>query len=371
MNSRLAARAISVARSATPMQLVARIRDRLGFCMKPPGVAEPMRRQREKLGLNLPRLVMACGVALTVLPAAAQEFPTRGPIKVVVGFPPGGGADIFARIISEKMAGLLGQTFVVENKPGANGNLAANQVAKSPADGYTLLFVANTHVSNGDLYTNLPYDPMKDLVPVSLGMSMPLLLVASPSFPPTNVPDMLALAKASPGKVTYATPGRGAPVHLIGEMFKSLAGVDIQMVHYKGAAPAQADVMGGHVNMQIATFAQALPQVAAGKLKVLAQTGLTRSAQAPNIPTIAEAGIPGFHADAWFAMVAPANVPAPIIARLNQVMNQVLSNPEMTARLRSLGAEAMGGTPEQAAALMRSDQLKWRKVIKEVGITAE
>ena len=321
------------------------------------------------MGLRV--LARMCAFAgLTLLgatQASAQDFPVRA-VKVIIGFTPGGGADIFGRMIAEKMSALLGQSFTVENRPGANGNLAANTVAKSGPDGYTLLFVASTHVSNGDLYANLPYDPMTDLVPVALGVSMPLLLVATPSFPPNDVQQLIAYARQNPGKVTFASPGMGAPAHLAMEMFKSAAGLDIQMIHYKGAGPAQADVMGGHVNLQIATFAQAMPLASAGKLKILAQTGITRSSLAKQIPTIDESGLPGYHADTWFGMVAPAGVPVPVLDRLNKVMNEVLTDPVVVARIHELGAEPMGGSREHAARLMQQEQVKWRKVIKEVGI---
>lgn len=322
------------------------------------------------MNMNFRKLFVACGLLLALIPAAAQDYPQR-PIKVIVGYAPGGGTDIFARLIVEKMAASLGQSMVVENRPGANGNVAANQVAKVPADGYTLLFVVNTHVTAGEMYSNLPYDPMNDFAPIGLVVSTPLLIVATPTFPPGNVGELIAYAKKSPGKVTLATPGSGSPAHLTIEMLKAQAGVDIQVIHYKGAGPAQTDVMGGHVNLQIPTLAQAMPNAKAGKLKLLAQTGLTRSAQAAELPTVAESGLPNFKSDIWFALLAPAGTPAPIVARLNRVLNEVLAAPEAIARLRDLGADPLGGTPERAASLMREDRVKWAKVIKDVGIKPE
>ena len=315
---------------------------------------------------------LACGFALlaaSALPmvASAQDYPNR-PVKVVVGYAPGGGTDIFARVIAERMGHALGQTMVVENKAGANGNIAAEQVAKGLADGYTLLFVVNTHVTNVYMYAEMAYDPIKDFMPVGLVVATPLLLVSNPGFPPNNVHELIAFAKANPGKATFATPGIGSPAHLTIEMLKASAGVDIQVIHYKGAGPAQSDVIAGHVNMQIPTLAQALPQAKAGKIKMLAQTGLTRSAQAPDVPTIAEQDVPGFQSDIWFALLAPAVTPAPVIAKLNRALNQVLVQPDTIARLREIGGDPMGGTPQQAMKLMRDDQAKWHKVIKDVGI---
>jgi len=321
------------------------------------------------------RNLLACGVALLatcVLPptALAQDYPNR-PVKVVVGYAPGGGTDIFARLIAERMGRALGQTMVVENKAGANGNIAAEQVGKGPADGYNLLFVVNTHVTNVFMYTRLAYDPIKDFSPVGLVVATPLLLVANPAFPPNSLPELLAFAKANPGKATFATPGMGSPAHLTIEMLKAGAGVDIQVIHYKGAGPAQSDVMAGHVHMQIPTLAQALPQAKASKIKLLAQTGLARSAQVPDLPTIAEQGLPGFQSDIWFALLAPAATPPAVVARLNRALNEVLAQPETIAKLREMGGDPIGGAAEQAVKVMRDDQAKWQKVIKDVGIKPE
>lgn len=318
------------------------------------------------------RNVLGCGLALLaacVLPltSSAQDFPTR-PVKVVVGYAPGGGTDIFARLIADRMGRVLGQPMVVENRAGANGNIAAELVAKAPADGYNLLFVVNTHVTAADLYASLPYDPIKDFAPVGLVVATPLLLVSHPGFAPDNVRELITYAKANPGKATFATPGMGSPAHLTIEMLKANAGLDILVVHYQGAGPAQSDVMAGHVNMQIPTLAQAMPQAKANRIKLLAQTGLNRSALAPNLPTIAEQGVPGFQSDIWFALLAPAATPPAVVAQLNRAMNEVLAEPETITKLREMGADPIGGTPEQALKLMRDDQAKWHKVIKEVDI---
>lgn len=314
--------------------------------------------------------IAALAGALFAVNAVAQNYPTK-PIRFLVGYAPGGGTDIFARLIAEKMARSLAEAVIVENKAGANGSIAAEQVARSPADGYTLLFVVNTHVTNPGVYANLTYDPIKDFKPIGLAVSTPLLLVSNPAFPPNDVRQLIAFAKANPGKATFASPGMGSPAHLTIEMLKSSAGVDIQVLHYKGAGPAQTDVIAGHVNMQIPTLAQAMPQARAGKIKLLAQTAGTRSTLAPDTPTIAESALPGFQSDIWFALLAPANTPAPIVARLNKALNDALAAPDTATRLQELGGDAMGGSPERALALMREDQAKWLKVMKEVGIKPE
>ena len=265
--------------------------------------------------------IVAFAVLAAAGPAGAQEaYPSR-PVRMVVGYAPGGGTDIFARVLAEKLGRPLGQPVVVENRAGANGNIAAGQIAKAAPDGYQLLFVVNSHVTAPDTSIDLPYDPIRDFAPVGLAVSTPLLLVANANFAPSSVRDLIAYAKAAPGRTTFASPGQGSPAHLAIEMLKSMAGIDIQVVHYKGAGPAQADVIAGHVNLQMPTFAQGFPPVKAGKLKLLGQTASTRSGLAPEVPTVAEAGLPGFGADIWFALLVPAATPAPVIAKLNGVLN--------------------------------------------------
>ena len=318
--------------------------------------------------MKLRHILFAMGLASGTTAALADDpFPSH-PISVVVGYAPGGGTDIFARVIAERMSRVLKQSLVIYNKAGANGNIGAEQVATAAPDGYTLLFVVSSHVTNGDIYNNLPYDPIKDFSPVGLVVSTPLLLVANPQFPPNNIQELVAYAKKAPGQATFASPGVGSPGHLTIEMLKSMTGVDIQVVHYKGAAPAQSDVIAGHVQMQIPTLAQALPQAKAGRVKILAQTGSERSAQAPSTPTVAESGLPGFSSDIWFALLAPVRTPAPVVARLNRVLNDVLAEPETIAKLRGMGGDPMGGTPERATAVMQADQQKWHKVIKTIGL---
>ncbi|MGE0802540.1 MAG: Bug family tripartite tricarboxylate transporter substrate binding protein [Lautropia sp.] len=321
--------------------------------------------------MRLDRLFIAGALLLSIAaPVAADTYPSR-PIKIVVGYTVGGGADTYARLIGEKMSPLLGQPMVIENRPGANATVGAAFVAKAPADGYTLLFVANTHVSNGDLYANLPFKPIDDFVPIGISVASPMVLVSAPSFPPKSVADLISLAKQSPGKVTLAAPGIGSPSHLTMEMFKSRSGTDIQVIQYTGGGAAGNDVLGGHVNLQISTPIQAIPHLKAGKLKALAQTGLKRSDQIPDVPTIAESGLPGFESLIWFGMLAPANVPEPVVARLNEAMNKVLHDPEMVARLRVLGTDPVGGTVDYARQVMRDDQQKWQRIIQAVGIKGE
>ncbi len=317
-------------------------------------------------GMLVSTLALAALVAAGA--AMAQEaFPSR-PLRMIVGYAPGGGTDIFARVLAERLARPLGQPVVVENRAGANGNIAAGQVARAAPDGYQLLFVVNSHVTAADTAAELPYDPIRDFSPVALAVSTPLLLVANAQFAPSTVRELIAQAKAAPGRTTFGSPGQGSPAHLAIEMLKSMAGVDIQVVHYKGAGPAQADVIAGHVNLQMPTFAQGFPPVKAGKLKLLGQTASTRSGLAPDVPTVAEAGLPGFGAEIWFALLAPSATPGPVIAKLNGAMNDVLAAPENVMRLRELGGDPIGGTPERALAVMREDQAKWRKVIRDIGL---
>ena len=302
--------------------------------------------------------------------AAAQDFPSK-PIKVVVGYAVGGGTDAIGRMLADRLGRVFKQPVVVENKVGANGNIAAEFVANAPADGHTLLFVIHTHVTNPGAYANLRYDPLKDFQPVGLAASTPLLFLANPAFPPNNMQELIAYARANPGKATFGTPGMGSPAHLAMEMLKSAAKMDIMIVHYKGAGAAESDLIAGHINMQGSTLNQGMPLAKAGRVKVLAQAGAKRSEQAPDTPTITESGLPGFQSNSWFALLAPTKTPPAIIVRLNQELNLALRDPEVLVRFRAAGAEPMSSTPEEAAKYMREEQVKWLKVMKEVGIKPE
>ncbi|WP_011299789.1 Bug family tripartite tricarboxylate transporter substrate binding protein [Cupriavidus necator] len=301
----------------------------------------------------------------------AQAYPNK-PIRMVVGFPSGGAPDTLARIVSEKISPSWGQPVVVDNKPGAGGNIGAEAVAHAPADGYTLAMgTVGTHSINGALYSKMPYDMVKDFTPVILVATTPNVLVVHPGVPAKNVSELIALAKARPGGLTFGTPGVGTSLHVAGELFNSMAGVKITHVPYKGRAMAIPDLLGGHITMMFDNLPSALPVVKEGKLRALGVTSAKRSPSAPDIPTLAEQGLPGFEADSWFAIFAPANTPKDVVAKLNAEFNRIYSLPDVQAKLKTLGLDPVLGTPEKLAAYQRSEIAKWAKVVKESGAKAE
>jgi len=303
--------------------------------------------------------------------ALAQAYPSK-PIRMVVGFPSGGAPDTLARLVSEKISPSWGQPVVVDNKPGAGGNIGAEAVAHAPADGYTLaLGTVGTHSINGSLYSKMPYDMVKDFTPVILIASTPNVLVVNPEVPAKNVAELIALAKAKPGTLTFGTPGIGTSPHVAGEMFNSMAGVRITHVPYKGRAMAIPDLLGGHITMMFDNLPSALPVVREGKLRALGITGAKRSASAPDIPTLAEQGLPGFEADSWFAIFAPANTPREVVARLNAEFNRIYQLPDVQAKLKTLGLDPILGSPEKLATYQRAEITKWARVVKESGAKAE
>jgi tripartite-type tricarboxylate transporter receptor subunit TctC len=302
--------------------------------------------------------------------AQAQEYPTR-PVRVVVGYPGGGGADFFARAVTQKLSEALGQPFIVENRPGAGSNIGAEVVARSAPDGYTLLVMNIAFAANPSLYAKLPFDPLKDFTPISQVASLMNLLVVHPSVPVTSVKELIALAKSNPGKMNYASAGNGSSTHLAGELFKSMAGVQIVHIPFKGAPPAITAVLSGEVGMMFAAIPTALSQSKAGRLRALAVGAARRSSAAPGIPTIAEAGVPGFDVSSWVGMAAPAGTPRPIILKLNQEIVKVTRLPDVQEQLSREGAESISSTPEQFAALVRSEMAKWSKVVKQAGIRAD
>lgn len=309
--------------------------------------------------------------ALSATPARAQGYPNK-PIRVVVGFPAGGAPDILARLFSEKISPSWGQTVVVDNKPGAGGNIGAEAVAHAPADGYTLaLGTVGTHSINGALYTKMPYDMVKDFVPVILLASTPNVLVVHPSVPAKNVQELIALAKSKPGQLTFGTPGVGTSLHVSGELFNTMAGTKITHVPYKGRAMAIPDLLGGHITMMFDNLPSALPVVKEGKLRALGVTSAKRSASAPDIPTIAEQGLPGYEAESWFAVFAPANTPKDVVEKLNVELNRIFELPDVRQKLATLGLDPVLGSPEKLAAYQKSEIAKWAKVVKESGAKAE
>ncbi len=313
-------------------------------------------------------MLLVAGAAATV---QAQTYPSK-PIRMIVPFPPGGTTDILARAIGAELTKAWGQPVVIENRPGAGGNIGSEAVAKSPGDGYTLLMgTVGTHGINPSLYKKMPYDAVKDFAPVTLVALVPNILVVHPSVPAKSVAELIALAKKQPGKLTYASSGNGTSIHLSGALFESLAGVQMVHVPYKGSAPAVTDLLGGQVNMMFDNMPSALPHVKAGKLRALGVTSAKRSPAVPDVPTIAEAGVKGYEASSWFGVLAPATTPKDIVAKLNAEIAKSLGTPEMKEKLSSQGAEPVGNTPEQFGAFIRAEIDKWAKVVKASGATVD
>ncbi len=326
--------------------------------------------------MNSSRFVLATAsvslaLALFAGAAIAQAYPAK-PIRMIVPFPPGGGTDIAARTIANKLSEDVKWTFVVENKPGAGGNLGVEQAVKSPADGYTLVIGQTSNLAiNPALYAKLPYDPLRDLSPVALIVSAPVVFVVAASSRYTSLGDLLAAAKTDPGGVTFASPGNGTVSHLAGELLQRAAGVRLTHVPYKGASQALTDTLGGQVQSFMSSVPSALSQIRAGRLRAIAVSSATRARELPEVPTIAEAGYKGFEASTWYGLLAPARTPAPIIARLNAEVNRALKTPEVRERLAAEGGEALGGSPEQFASFLKAEHAKWGRVVKESGAKAE
>jgi len=313
-----------------------------------------------------------CGAALTASAVlspqtAAADYPDR-PIRLVVPFPGGGGADILARIIMPKVGQALGTTIVIDNKPGAGGNVGAELVAHAAPDGYTLLYGTNgTHAINQALYTNLRFDPVKDFAPVSRMTLIAAMLFVNLDVPATSVAGLIQYAKANPGKVNFASAGNGTTSHLAGELFRTMAGIDIVHVPYRGGALAAADVMGGQVQMMIDVMPNAFPLVKGGKVRGLAVTTAQRFPTAPEYPTIAESGVPGYDVAAWDGIFAPAGTPAPVVDKLNAAIRQALDDREVKEQLRAHGAQTVAGTPEALARHIAAEAEKWARVVRQSG----
>jgi tripartite-type tricarboxylate transporter receptor subunit TctC len=313
------------------------------------------------------RLALFLCLALSAHLSGAQA-----PVRFVVGFTPGGPSDILARLLAEKLAAPLGQAVVVENRPGAGGNLAAEVVAKSPPDGNTWLLGNNSILAtNHALYSRLGYDPLKDFAPVALVGVQPNILVLHPSVPAHSVTELVAYARQHPGKLNYASTGVGVASHLSAELFKAMAGVDMVHVPYKGAQPALTDLIAGQCQVMFATSASAIPYVKAGRLRALAVTTAQRSPSLPDLPTVAEAGVPGFESITWHGVVVPAQTPAASVLRLNRAINAALAQKDLVERLGVLGVEVAGGSPQEFAAYIRREIPKWEKVVRDSGAKAE
>jgi tripartite-type tricarboxylate transporter receptor subunit TctC len=316
--------------------------------------------------------VLAATVAFTSAAGAqtAQSYPNK-PIHIVVTFTSGGAPDILARLIGERLNAAWGQPVIVDNKPGAGGNIGADAVAKSAPDGYTIVVgTVGTHSINGALYSKMPYDMVKDFAPITLLASTPNMLVVHNDVPAKNLQEFIALGKKE-GKMTFASSGSGTSIHVSGELFKTMTGIDMTHVPYKGRASALPDLLGGRVTMMFDNMPSSLPLVREGKLRALGVTSTKRAAAAPEIPTIAESGLPGFDAVSWFALFAPAGTPKPIVDKLQTEVAKILKSPEASKRLTDIGLEPIGSTPEELAAYQRTEITKWAKVVKDSGAKAD
>ncbi|MPZ45522.1 MAG: tripartite tricarboxylate transporter substrate binding protein [Betaproteobacteria bacterium] len=320
--------------------------------------------------MSIVRTVIAIVLACAAVGASSQPYPSK-PIRVIVPWPPGGGTDILARAIGQKLTAALGQQVIIENRPGASGNIGAQLAAQSAPDGYTLLLATITLATSPSLYKSLGYDPIRDLEPVTLIAAVPHLLVVHPSLPAKNVKELIALARARPGELNYASAGNGSPFHLAAELFNLLAGVKMNNVSYKGGGPAVTDVIAGQVQLTFANLVAVLPHAQSGRLRALGLTSSTRSAAARNIPTIAEGGLEGYDFASWFGMLVPAGTSTSIVQQLNKEIVGVLKSPELKERLTHDGAEIMAGTPQAFSAYLKAETAKWAKVIREAGIRVQ
>jgi len=319
--------------------------------------------------VNVTRLLLALVAAIVVIPTAtAQDYPAKA-IRLVVPFPPGGGTDIFSREIAHKLSDTLKWVVVVDNKPGAGGNIGMDAVAKAPADGYTIGMGQTSNLAiNPTLYAKLPYDPLKDLAPIALVADAPLVLVVPANSPFRSVADLVAAAKKKPGEVTFGSPGNGTVAHLTGELFQTAAGIKLSHIPYKGSAQAITDLMGGQVQSYMSSIPTALSHIKGGKLRALAVTSTKRVPTLPDVPTIAEAGYKGFDATTWFGIVAPAGTAPAIINKLNAEVNRVLKAPDLRDKFAAEGGGALGSSPQEFAAMLKSDYAKWGKVVKDANI---
>ena len=311
---------------------------------------------------------MLAGAALATFTqhAPAQTFPAK-PVRIIVPLAAGGPGDVLARAVGQKLSESLGQPVVIDNRPGANTNVGTEATAKAAPDGYTLLATASTLTINPSLYAKLPYDPIRDFTPITLIATTPLLLVVHPSLPAKSVKELIALARARPTQLLYGSAGNGSTLHLAGEMFNTLAGVKLTHVPYKGVTGAFSDLLGGQISLMFPGMPIALPQAQAGKLRALGTTGAKRAPAAPELPTIAEAGVPGYEVSVWYGVLAPANTPAAIVQRLHAELTRIVQLPDIRERWAVLGAEPVHNTPGEFAAFLKADLGKWANVVRESG----
>lgn len=302
--------------------------------------------------------------------AAAEAYPQR-PIRLIVPFPPGGAGDILGRMLSPKLGEALGQQIVVDNRGGGAQVIATQLTAKAPADGHTVLLASTTHGVNPGLQKKLPYDSLKDFTPITQIAQSPILFVAHPSLGVSNIQELVALAKSRPGSINYASPGAGTGGHMAVELLKRMAGIDMIHVPYKGAGPALTDVIAGHVPVMAVSPLPVLPHVKSGRLRGLATTGRVRARVAPELPTIAESGVPGYQANLWYALLGPAGIPQPVVNRLHAETSKVLKRSDISDQLLAMGAEPVGNTPQELAKFLRGEIDRWTKLIQEANLRAD
>jgi tripartite-type tricarboxylate transporter receptor subunit TctC len=315
--------------------------------------------------------ILVLAVLATAAPGAAENYPERV-VRVVNPYPPGGSVDVMARLLAQKLSDSLGQQFIVENRSGGGGNTGSDSVAKAEPDGYTLLFTAPGPLTiNQTLYSKLSFDPATDFAPIALFATAPIVLIVHPGVAANNVQELIALAKKEPGKINFASAGNGTTNHLSGEMFKSMAKIDIVHVPYRGAGPAMNDLVGGHVQMFFDLMPVVLPQVTTAKVRALGIAGAARASALPNVPTVAEQGVPGFDASSWYGLVAPAKTPEPVLAKLRDEVAKVLKAPDMIARIRELGSEPGTAFGKDFGAFMGAETKKWAEVIRASGAKAD
>jgi tripartite-type tricarboxylate transporter receptor subunit TctC len=320
--------------------------------------------------MRTPRILLALSVALLATASLAQPYPSR-PIRMVVAFPPGGSTDLAARALSERLAEALGQPIVVENRPGASGNIGAEAVARAAPDGYTLLMAATSFATSPAFFPKLGWDPVKDFAPVSLVATVPIVVVVNPAVPAKNPQELIAYSKANPGKLNLASPGAATLTRLSGEMFKQAAGLDWVTVHYKGGPPAVTDLLAGQSHVMFANISDVISHVKAGKLRAVAVTTAKRSAVVPDLPTVAESALPGFDVSTWQAVVAPAGTPREVVQRLNAEIVKAMAAPEMKQRFLSFGTDAATGTPDELGRFLADEVAKIGKIAKDVGAKAD
>jgi tripartite-type tricarboxylate transporter receptor subunit TctC len=322
------------------------------------------------VSLRVPLFLILCVLCSSSHLAFAEGYPSK-PIRIIVPYPPGGFNDTLARTLGQKLNEKWGQPVIVDNRPGGGTTIGTGLVAKSAPDGYTLLIVSFAFAVNPALYATLPYDTNKEFAPVVLAANTPNLLVVNPQLPVKSVKELIALAKSRPGQLNYASAGNGSSNHLSMELFKSLTGIDAVHIPYKGSAPAVTDLIGGQVDVMFDNVPNVLPQVKAGKLHALAVSSKERSPFIKDLPTVAEAGVPGFEVSVWFGVVVPAGTPQPVIAKLNAEINGILKLPEIRQSFNSQGVETAGGTPAEFSSFIAAQTTKWAKVVKDSGAKAE